>query len=55
MSLIKELSEKLTDEFDKEFSEINLRNMRKFYITFPIQQTLSAKLNWSQYLLLIKN
>lgn len=48
-NLIKYLSDKLTLEFGKGFSETNLRNMRKFYLCFPIQQTLSAKLSWSHY------
>lgn len=48
-NLIKYLSDKLTLEFGKGFSETNLRNMRKFYLCFPIQQTLSAELSWSHY------
>lgn len=48
-NLIKYLSDKLTLEFGKGFSETNLRNMRKFYLSFPIQQTLSAELSWSHY------
>lgn len=52
--LIRALSEQLTEEFGKGFSERNLRSMRSFYLTFPIQQTLSAKLSWSHYLLILK-
>jgi predicted nuclease of restriction endonuclease-like (RecB) superfamily len=52
--LIRALSERLTEDFGKGFSERNLRSMRSFYLTFPIQQTLSAKLSWSHYLLLLK-
>ena len=48
-NLIKYLSDKLTLEFGKGFSETNLRSMRKFYLCFPIQQTLSAELSWSHY------
>ena len=48
-NLIKYLSDKLTIEFGKGFSETNLRNMRKFYLCFSIQQTLSAELSWSHY------
>jgi len=35
----------MTGEFGKGFSEMNLRNMRRFYLEFPIQiqQTLSVK------------
>ncbi len=48
------LSERLTAEFGKGFSIRNLRNMRRFYLAFPIRQTLSAELSWSHYLLLMK-
>ena len=48
-NLIKYLSDKLTIEFGKGFSETNLRSMRRFYLRFPIQQTLSAELSWSHY------
>ncbi len=52
--LIKELSSRLTSEFGKGFSQRNIRNMRQFYICFPIWQTLSAKLSWSHYTLLLR-
>lgn len=45
---------KLTQEFGKGFSARNLRTMRKFYIVYPIWQTVSSKLSWSHYLELIK-
>ena len=48
------LSGRLTAEFGKGFSIRNLRNMRRFYLAFPIRQTLSAELSWSHYLLLMK-
>jgi predicted nuclease of restriction endonuclease-like (RecB) superfamily len=43
--LIKKLSKDMTEKFGMGFSEINLRNMRRFYLEFPaqIQQTLSVK------------
>jgi hypothetical protein len=43
--LIKRLSRDMTKRFGKGFSEMNLRNMRRFYLEFPIQiqQTLSVK------------
>ncbi len=50
--VIKTLSIELTNEFGKGFSERNIRNFRKFFITFPeieIWQTVSAKLNWSHF------
>lgn len=52
--LIKELSSKLTKEFGKGFSQRNLRNMRQFYICFPMWQTVSATLSWSHYTLLLR-
>ena len=55
-NLIKMLSEKLTKEFGKGFSETNLKQMKTFYINYEKSQTLSAqfKLSWSHYLILIK-
>jgi len=43
--LIKRLSKDMTERFGRGFSEMNLRNMRRFYLEFPIQiqQTLSVK------------
>ena len=52
--LIKRVSVRLTKEFGKGFSARNIRNMRQFYLSYPIWQTLSAKLSWSHYLHLIK-
>ena len=48
------ISERLTEEFGKGYSVRNLRNMRTFYLTFQIRQTLSAELSWSHYLLLLR-
>ncbi len=52
--VLEKLSQKLTAEFGKGFSSRNLRTMRKFYLTYPIWKTVSAKLTWSHYLELIK-
>lgn len=55
--IIKNLSKELTLEFGKGFSERNLRNFRHFYALFPedtIWQTLSAKLSWSPFQLVLK-
>ena len=52
--LIKNLSKQLTDDFGKGFSQRNLRNMRQFYLSFEIWQTVSARLSWSHYQLLIR-
>lgn len=53
-AILDKISEKLTTEFGKGFSSRNLRTMRKFYATYPIWKTVSAKLSWSHYLELIK-
>lgn len=51
---LKLLSERLTVEFGRGFSMRNLRNMRTFYLTFRNRQTLSARLSWSHYALLMR-
>ena len=52
--IIKELSTRLTKEFGKGFGARNIRNMRQFYLAFQKWQTVSAKLSWSHYQLLIR-
>lgn len=52
--VLKKLSIKLTEEFGKGFSIINLRRMRKFYSLFPIRSTVLNELSWSHYLELLK-
>ena len=47
--LVSDLSKKLTKEYGKGFSKSNLFNMRNFYLSFPISQTVSGKLSWSHY------
>ena len=42
-ALLERLSNDLLPRFDKGFSLRNLRNMRSFYLLFPIRQTLSAE------------
>ncbi len=46
---IRELSKALTRELGKGFSVSNLQFMRRFYLTYQIQQTVSVKLSWSHY------
>jgi len=41
--LLERISKDLSSRFGKGFSLRNLRNMRSFYLLFPIQQTLSAE------------
>ena len=56
--LIVRLAKDMTERFGKGFSERNLRNMRAFYLNFPIRQTVSGKfepmLSWSHYCELLK-
>jgi predicted nuclease of restriction endonuclease-like (RecB) superfamily len=51
--LLQNLSRDLTLLHGNGFSRPNLNNMRKFYLLFPICQTLSDKLSWSHYCELI--
>lgn len=46
---LKQLSKTLTQELGKGFSRSNLQNMRQFYLSYPIYQTVSGKLSWSHY------
>ena len=52
--LIKTLSERLTCEFGKGFTQSNLRYMRQFYIAFPIRHAQRDELSWTHYRLLLK-
>ncbi len=51
---LEHISKVLTDEFGKGFDTRNLRNMRQFYLTFPIWNSVSAKLSWTHYRVLIR-
>ena len=53
-SLLDKLSKDLTKRYGKGFGLSNVTKMRKLYITYPILQTLSAKLTWSHYVELLK-
>ncbi len=46
---LKRLSQRLQAEFGKGFDVTNLRNMRRFYLAFPIRDTLCLELSWSHY------
>ena len=41
--LLAQLAVQLTSRFGKGFDASNLRNMRRFYLAFPIQETVSLK------------
>ncbi|MCJ8330283.1 MAG: DUF1016 domain-containing protein [Lentisphaeria bacterium] len=47
--LLQALSRVLTQDFGKGFDVTNLRNMRRFYLNFPIRETLSLELSWSHF------
>ncbi|GEB72748.1 hypothetical protein PC2016_3930 (plasmid) [Pseudoalteromonas carrageenovora] len=47
--ILKSLSTQLTAELGKGFDVTNLRNMRRFYLAFEKQETLSLELSWSHY------
>ena len=61
-TILKDLSIKLINKFGKGFSEPNLRNMRKFFITYshaqiqqkPSTELLTFTLSWSHYLVLMR-
>lgn len=52
--LLVSLAKDLTSKNGKGFSRSNLVYMRKFYLAFPICETVSHKLTWSHYFELLK-
>ncbi len=52
--LMRYLSERLTADFGRGFDESNLRNMRRFYMTFPIRDALRPELSWTHYRMIMK-
>lgn len=46
---LQQLSKELTAKFGKGFDTTNLRNMRRFFLAFPIRETVSLELSWSHY------
>jgi len=52
--LLKNLSQRLTEDFGKGFDYSNVKNMRQFYIAFPIGDALRSQLNWTHYRLLMR-
>lgn len=51
--LMKTLSRELSAKLGKGLSRSNLQNMRLFYLNYQKNQTLSGKLSWSHYCLLL--
>ena len=52
--LLEILSKQLVAKFGKGFDPSNLWNMRKFYQTFPILDTVRRELSWSHYRILMR-
>lgn len=44
-----QLSKVLTKELGKGFSRSNIYNMRQFYLSYPIFQSVTGKLSWTHY------
>ncbi len=53
-ALLDIISRDLTEKFGKGFSRDNLEKMRKFYLFFKNSETLSRKLSWSHYCILLR-
>jgi len=52
-NLLNKLSTDLKLRYGRGFSRRNILDMRRFYVYFPIWQTVSAKLTWSHYVELV--
>ena len=53
-NLLVSISERLRTEFGKGFTYVNLTNMRKFYLQFPILYAVRKELSWTHYRSLIR-
>ncbi len=51
-AVLKNLSRELTLEFGSGFDESNLRNIRQFYLAFPIRDAVRHELSWTHYRIL---
>jgi predicted nuclease of restriction endonuclease-like (RecB) superfamily len=51
--LYRKLADDLTLRYGKGFSRSGLHQMKQFYDTYPIVQTLSGRLTWSHYTVLL--
>lgn len=50
--VLKNLSERLTEELGKGYDPSNLANMRTFYLAFPIFDAVRQELSWTHYRIL---
>ena len=48
------LAKRLQTEFGKGYDPSNLRNMRAFFVTYPIRDALRRELSWTHYRLLLR-
>jgi predicted nuclease of restriction endonuclease-like (RecB) superfamily len=48
------LAQQLTERFGKGFDGRNLRNMRAFYLAYPIWNAVRTELNWTHYRTLLR-
>jgi predicted nuclease of restriction endonuclease-like (RecB) superfamily len=48
------LAERLQAEFGKGYDPSNLRNMRAFFVIYPIRDALRRELSWTHYRLLLR-
>ncbi len=48
------LSPVLTKKYGKGFDYSNLKNMRQFYLAYPIGDALRSQLSWTHYRLLMR-
>jgi predicted nuclease of restriction endonuclease-like (RecB) superfamily len=51
---LQQLSQQLTERLGKGFDVGNLRNMRQFYLTFPIHDAVRSELSWTHYRALMR-
>ena len=51
---VEQLSIQLKTEFGKGFDVSNLRNMRRFYLLYPIQDSVRLELSWTHYRVLMR-
>lgn len=51
---LQQLSLQLTERLGKDFDVTNLRNMRQFYLSFPIRDAVRLELSWTHYRTLLR-
>jgi predicted nuclease of restriction endonuclease-like (RecB) superfamily len=52
--VLENLAKELQREFGKGFNGRNLRNMRAFYLSFPIWNAVRTELSWTHYRILLR-